>query len=288
MGIERLTDFVASRNHLLVITGAGVSTGSGIPDYRDSDGQWKRKKPMYYQEFIGEASARQRYWARSMLGWPLFASAKPNANHRALAVIQGQGYVRGLITQNVDGLHQAAGSESVIDLHGRLDQVICLDCQQTLSRQAFQQQLEQENPHWQAQQVQMAPDGDADLGGANYHDFHVPACAHCGGVLKPDVVFFGENVPRQRVQEAHALTQASDGILVLGSSLMVWSGFRFVRAAAEHGVPVMAVNQGKTRADDLLSYKLEANCEQTLSALAAALPQSPSTRFASDTVPTAH
>lgn len=271
MNIQSLAEFIRTRKHLMVITGAGVSTGSGIPDYRDRNGEWKRKQPMFYQEFVGDVAARRRYWARSMLGWPMFAAARPNPSHLVLARLQQRGLLACLLTQNVDGLHQAAGSSAVIDLHGRLDQVVCLACRRSVSRQEMQHALLAANPQWHGTQAEMAPDGDADIVNSDLSTFAVPDCSCCGGMLKPDVVFFGENVPRDRVAAAQQALQRSDGLLVAGSSLMVWSGFRFARAAAERGVPVIAINQGKTRADGLLQAKLTAPCEEVLQALDDAL-----------------
>lgn len=262
---QLLTDFIQSRQRLLIITGAGVSTGSGIPDYRDKNGEWKRKQPMYYQEFMADEIARKRYWARSMQGWPMFSSAKPNSIHKALAAIEKQHNLAGIITQNVDRLHQLAGSQRVIDLHGRLDRVRCTACKSSITRTDLQQLLIQHNPDWRSATAMMAPDGDADLIRFDFEHFKVPPCDLCGGILKPDVVFFGENVPRPRVQEAQEWLEACDGVLVLGSSLMVFSSFRFVRAAAERNLPVVAVNHGRTRADDLLQWKLETDCEKALS-----------------------
>lgn len=264
MSLDRLCAFIRTRQQLLLMTGAGVSTASGIPDYRDLNGAWKRQPPMYYQNFAGDPAARQRYWARSMLGWPLFARARPSASHRALADLQRLVQASLLVTQNVDGLHQAAGSEPVLDLHGRLDRVVCLGCRRSALRADFQQRLVAANAGWSGGEVHVAPDGDADLAMADYSRFAVPACEHCGGILKPDVVFYGENVPRDRVQRVRDHLAASDGVLVVGSSLMVWSGFRFVRAAAQCGVPVMAINRGRTRADDLFQLKLERDSETVL------------------------
>ncbi|CTP89537.1 NAD-dependent protein deacetylase [Xanthomonas graminis] len=259
-----LQAFVARHRRLFVLTGAGCSTDSGIPDYRDAAGDWKRAQPVTYQAFMGELATRQRYWARSLVGWPRFGHARPNATHAALAQLEARGQVELLLTQNVDRLHQAAGSAAVIDLHGRLDVVRCMDCERRLPREDFQQQLLQRNPHWATLQAGQAPDGDADLEDVEFAAFAVPACTQCGGVLKPDVVFFGENVPRERVAAAFAHLQQADAMLVLGSSLMVYSGFRFVQAAAKAGMPIAAVNLGRTRGDDLLSLKLAQPCAQAL------------------------
>ncbi|MGE8231818.1 MAG: NAD-dependent protein deacetylase [Stenotrophomonas sp.] len=264
--INELPEFIAGHRRLFVVTGAGCSTDSGIPDYRDRDGQWKRTPPVTYQAFMGEEATRKRYWARSLLGWPRFGQALPNGTHRALAALEADGRIELLLTQNVDCLHQAAGSQTVIDLHGRLDQVRCMGCEARSSRELLQQRLLDANPGWDTLEAGIAPDGDADLE-ADFSAFSVPACDACGGVLKPDVVFFGENVPRERVAAVHEHLQRSDAVLVLGSSLMVYSGFRFVDAAAKAGLPVAAVNLGRTRADHLLSLKVEMPCAQALAFL---------------------
>lgn len=249
---------------LVVLTGAGCSTESGIPDYRDREGGWKRRPPVQIRDFLASHAMRQRYWARSLAGWPRFSAAEPNAAHHALARLEAAGSVRHLITQNVDGLHQKAGSRAVTDLHGRLDAVQCLGCSAETPRSEFQAQLESRNAAWSAPAALSAPDGDADLEGVDFSAFEVPACARCGGVLKPAVVFFGDAIPAERSRAALAEVQQADALLVVGSSLMVWSGFRLVRAAAEAGLPVAAVNEGRTRADELLQFKIEAPCGLTL------------------------
>ncbi|MFC6840126.1 NAD-dependent protein deacetylase [Xanthomonas theicola] len=264
-----LAEFLARHRRLFVLTGAGCSTDSGIPDYRDATGEWKRAQPVAYQAFMGEPATRQRYWARSLVGWPRFGQARPNATHAALAQLEARGQVELLLTQNVDRLHQAAGSSAVIDLHGRLDAVRCMGCERRLPRADLQQRLLQHNPRWATLQAGQAPDGDADLEDADFATFAVPACTQCGGVLKPDVVFFGESVPRERVAAAFAHLQRADAMLVVGSSLMVYSGFRFVQAAARAGLPIAAVNLGRTRGDDLLSLKLAQPCAQALQFLLA-------------------
>lgn len=267
MSDTRLQDFVAAHRRLFVLTGAGCSTGSGIPDYRDEQGAWKRTPPVTYQAFVGDLATRQRYWARSLLGWPRIAEARPNAAHRALAALETQGQCEMLLTQNVDSLHQAAGSRSVIDLHGRLDGVVCLGCGVRSSRAALQARLVDANPEWAGLAAGAAPDGDADLDGCDFGAFVVPACEACDGMLKPDVVFFGENVPRERVQAAMAHLERADAMLVVGSSLMVYSGLRFVHAAMRAGTPVVAVNLGRTRADDLLQFRVAAPCGDALAFL---------------------
>ena len=258
MSDSRLEDFIAAHRRLFVLTGAGCSTGSGIPDYRDEQGAWKRTPPVTYQAFVGDGITRRRYWARSLVGWPRIAQAQPNAAHRALAALEAQGRCSQLLTQNVDGLHQAAGSRAVIDLHGRLDAVVCLGCGASSSRADVQRRLAEANPAWAGLAAGAAPDGDADLEDRDFATFQVPACDACGGMLKPDVVFFGENVPRARVVAAMAGLAQADGMLVVGSSLMVYSGLRFVHAAVRAQIPVAAVNLGRTRADDLLRFRMAA------------------------------
>ncbi|MCA0299789.1 MAG: NAD-dependent protein deacetylase [Proteobacteria bacterium] len=264
MSDSRLEDFIAAHRRLFVLTGAGCSTGSGIPDYRDEQGAWKRTPPVTYQAFVGDGITRRRYWARSLVGWPRIAQAQPNAAHRALAALEAQGRCSQLLTQNVDGLHQAAGSRAVIDLHGRLDAVVCLGCGASSSRADVQRRLAEANPAWAGLAAGAAPDGDADLEDRDFATFQVPACDACGGMLKPDVVFFGENVPRARVDAAMAGLAQADGMLVVGSSLMVYSGLRFVHAAVRAQIPVAAVNLGRTRADDLLRFRMAAPCGDAL------------------------
>jgi NAD-dependent SIR2 family protein deacetylase len=258
---------VAAHARLFVITGAGCSTDSGIPDYRDTNGDWKRAQPVNYQAFIGDHATRQRYWARSLIGWQSFGRARPNAAHRALVRLEQRGKMALLLTQNVDRLHQAAGSQHVIDLHGRLDQVRCLACELRLPREDFQSMLIERNAGWSVLDAPDAPDGDADLDGRDFSRFDVPPCPRCGGMLKPDVVFFGENIPRERVTVAMHALEIADAVLVVGSSLMVFSGYRFVHAAARAGKPVAAVNLGRTRADALLNLKIERPCAQALAFL---------------------
>ncbi|MCP5179248.1 MAG: NAD-dependent protein deacetylase [Pseudomonadales bacterium] len=270
---ETLRDFVARRSRLVVITGAGISTASGIGDYRDANGDWKRVAPMQHDAFVRSPLARQRYWARSFHGWPAIAGARPNAAHLALTAPAFASRLTGVITQNVDGLHQAAGQKDVLDLHGRLDRVICLGCGSRSPRAAFQDALAADNDWLVSLRHEPAPDGDADLAlsEGDIARVRVRDCAACGGVLKPDVVFYGDNVPRARVDAAYAWVDQADGVLVVGSSLMVFSSFRFCRRAAERGVPLAAVNLGRTRADALFQVKTAQSCETVLPELAEAL-----------------
>lgn len=265
----RLNTLLPRRPRLTILTGAGCSTGSGIPDYRDSNGEWKRTPPVHLPEFLSDPLAAKRYWARSMAGWRSFNQAQPNPVHTALAEFEACGISHHLITQNVDGLHQRAGSSRVVDLHGRLDTVICLNCGARVLRQTLQLELEALNPDWTYQIDQIAPDGDVDLSHVDYPNFHIAKCHGCDGVLKPDVVFFGENVPRARVEFALARVAEADALLVAGSSLMVYSGFRFARAAAAAGKAIIIINHGRTRADNLATVKVEADLAQTLATLRA-------------------
>lgn len=259
--VSALRELVAGRRWL-VLTGAGMSTDSGIPDYRGPDA--RPTNPIQYGDFISKPDARRRYWARSMMGYRSFGAARPNAGHQALAAVGVP-----IITQNVDGLHTAAGSSEVVDLHGLIERVICLDCGDLTSRAELQIRLEQANPHVRgtipAGQAELRPDGDADI--ADPEDFDVVRCRSCDGVLKPDVVFFGENVPRDRVDASYALVNAADALVVAGSSLTVMSGLRFVRHAAKAGKPIAIINRGQTRGDDLATLLINAGTSETLTAL---------------------
>ncbi|MBO9354675.1 NAD-dependent protein deacetylase [Bordetella petrii] len=262
-----LGDFIARHQRLFVLTGAGCSTGSGIPAYRDADGQWQRSPPIDFQTFMGHALMRARYWARGTVGWRRFGHVSPNPAHRALAHLEQRGRIGLLVTQNVDGLHQAAGSRNVLDLHGRLDEVRCMRCDWREPRAAWQAELEGRNPGWAVLDAADAPDGDADLEDVDFSSFVVPECPRCGGIVKPDVVFFGEIIPSERGARARAALAQADAVLVVGSSLMVHSGYRYVRAAAEDGLPIAALNLGRTRGDDLFALKVSRPCAEALDAL---------------------
>lgn len=267
--VAALRDWLDRHYRIFALTGAGCSTASGIPDYRDGNGDWKRTPPVTYQALVGDPAVYRRYWARGSVGWPRFRAARPNRAHAALATLERRGKLAVLLTQNVDGLHQRAGSRDVIDLHGRLDAVVCLQCGTRLPRERVQDDIERANPGWSAAPLGIAPDGDADIDEAAIAGFAPPHCGDCGGLLKPDVVFFGENVPRERVLRAREALAAADAMLVAGSSLMVWSGFRFARFAHEAGLPLAILNRGRTRADDLAGLRLDADVGATLeSALA--------------------
>ena len=269
--LDCLAELVASSQSLTVLTGAGVSTGSGIPDYRDENGDWKHAQPMQFAEFKGSEVARRRYWSRSYVGWQRFGSAEPNDAHAALASLESLGKVDTLITQNVDGLHSRAGSRAVIDLHGDLSQVRCLECETTTPRTSYQDVMRNKNPGWHAEIFRYKPDGDAELAEESHQNFRVPGCDRCGGIVKPDVVMFGESVPRERVESAMASVDRSDTLLVVGSSLMVFSGYRFARRASDQGKTVAIVNKGRTRADDLAAVRVDEDCGHALRSLVATL-----------------
>lgn len=256
---------------VLVLTGAGISTESGIPDYRGQGGSLSRHTPMTYQDFTGSARARRRYWARSHLGWRTFGRARPNAGHRAVAAFARHGLLSGVITQNVDGLHQAAGSDGVVELHGSLDRVVCLSCGTYSPRRELARRLEEANAGFEPVAAGINPDGDADLTDEQVGDFRVMPCAHCGGILKPDVVFFGEAVPPQRVEHCRALVGEAASLLVLGSSLTVMSGLRFVRQAAQAGTPVLIINRDPTRGDRHALTRIALPLGAALTALTARL-----------------
>jgi NAD-dependent SIR2 family protein deacetylase len=265
---DLLRGFVHRYPRLFVLSGAGVSTASGIPDYRDEEGRWKRRPPVNGQDFLRSASVRRRYWARSMIGWPTIARACPNPAHQALARLQAASRVHRLVTQNVDGLHQRAGSDDVIELHGSIAQVLCLECGLRLERGDVQRWLEAANPDHAGCLAPGAPDGDADIDPADWDRFAPPDCPHCGGILKPDVVFFGDTVPRGRVAEAMQALEQADAMLVVGSSLMLYSGYRFCDFAHRLQKPMAAINLGRTRADHLFQVKIERPCAEALVDLA--------------------
>jgi NAD-dependent SIR2 family protein deacetylase len=266
--LEALHGFARQHPRWLVLTGAGASTASGIPAYRDRDGRWTRRAPIDIRAFLQSHGARRRYWHRSLVGWPLLATARPNAAHRALARLESLGRVGELVTQNVDGLHQQAGTARLIELHGNAHRVVCLGCGAAFSRASIQRSLAAANPRFaSAEASRPTPDGDADPDPIALETFQVPACGHCGGTLKPDVVFFGENVPRERVCAARAALEHADALLVVGSSLAVYSGYRFCEWAVELRKPIAAINFGCTRADALFAVKIEQPCGTALTAL---------------------
>ncbi|CAM6103768.1 unnamed protein product [Calypogeia fissa] len=281
--LDNLLKFVEDSRKLVVLTGAGISTESGIPDYRSPNGAYSSGyKPMTHQEFLRSAATRRRYWARSYAGWRRFIAARPGPTHKALTKLEGNGRVMGMITQNVDRLHHRAGSNP-IELHGTTHRVICLDCGQLTGRHEFQERVCDLNPEW-AMAIQMLekggpgnsasfgmkqrPDGDLEIDSKFFQeDFQVPVCERCGGTLKPDVVFFGDNVPKARAQEAMAMVTSSDAVLVLGSSLMTMSAFRLVRTAIDQGAHLAVVNLGPTRADDIATLKVESRSGEVLTRL---------------------
>ena len=268
---EVLADFLAAHQRVVVLTGAGCSTGSGIPAYRDGDGRWLQRRPILYPDFIAHAHVRRRYWARSYFGWPVMGQAFPNGAHHALAALERRGMVESVITQNVDGLHRRAGQRNLVELHGRLDRVACLDCGRVESRDKLQRRLADINPDWTGRVLGINADGDAELDANDWPGFSVAECGACYGRLKPEVVFFGESLPTATRDAIQRTLAGADAVLAVGTSLVVGSAFRLVREAADRGLPVVAINQGRTRADRLLSFKVQGDCVEVLGNLARAL-----------------
>jgi NAD-dependent SIR2 family protein deacetylase len=266
---SRLVEFLQLHPKLVVLSGAGISVASGIPAYRDGLGQWQHRKPIQHNDFVNHAATRRRYWARSMAGWPTINDAQPNAAHKALTALEADGRLEFLITQNVDRLHQRAGSRSVLDLHGRLDRVRCLSCEDVTERQTMQQRLLTHNSAQVLSSGDMRPDGDSELPDTELDDFDVPPCIQCGGNLIPDVVFFGANIPRARVESSMTALDRADALLVIGSSLQVYSGFRFCKHAQATGKAIAIINPGATRADSMATLKLDEVAETLLPNIAA-------------------
>ena len=253
--VESLRSVLWERAPWVALTGAGISSASGIPTYRDHQGKWLGSSPIQHDEFIRDPAKRRRYWSRSALGWPRVARALPNATHEALSTLEAAGIISGVITQNVDRLHQASGARTVIDLHGRLDRARCLDCGGYESRTAIQERLETLNELPEVSDTALRPDGDADLPETYIQHFTVPVCQHCNGTLMPDVVFFGGTVPKDRVDACFDLINSARGLIVIGSSLSVYSGYRFCRHAVSQDKPLVLLNQGKTRADSISHHR---------------------------------
>jgi NAD-dependent SIR2 family protein deacetylase len=271
---ERLAELMAAGG-VAVLSGAGLSTESGIPDYRGETGRTRKATPMTYEVFTGDAQARKRYWARSQAGWRMFAKARPNKGHEAVARLAERGIVSGIVTQNVDGLHSAAGAKGVVELHGNLDRVVCLGCAELTTRAELDDRLRKANPGFDPEVLVFNPDGDAVLSDVDIATFETVDCKKCGdGVLKPDVVFFGETVPVQRVKDSFEIVESARLLLVLGSSLSVMSGRRFVIRAVKHGIPVAIVNQGPTREDDRATVVIDAPLGQVLPRIAEDLTSS--------------
>ena len=271
--VDTLSQLLRGRR-TVVLTGAGCSTESGIPDYRGAGTRARARNPIQHREFLTRPETRARYWARSLLGWPRFSSARPNAAHHALAELERGGHVPGLITQNVDRLHHAAGSARVIELHGALARVRCLDCDALEARVALQERLLALNPDFAHQVLELRPDGDAELSSELLSSFHVPACLRCGGTLKPDVVFFGDNVPAPTVEAAFSLVEEGDALLVVGSSLAIFSGYRFLVRASQRRMPIAILNIGECRGAELADVRVEARAGDVLPRLAEALGRS--------------
>jgi NAD-dependent SIR2 family protein deacetylase len=237
-----------------------------VPTYRDSEGQWQRKQPVTHQEFMADHSSRQRFWSRNMVGWRFMVEAQPNNAHQALVQLEQLGVISCLVTQNVDGLHQRAGSRNVMDLHGRVDTLSCMACGMQYPRAPLQIWLEDHNPEYALLAGGIAPDGDADIDHLDYSSMEIPDCQHCGGIIKPNAVFYGDSIPKQRVTQAEQAMQGAAGLLVVGSSLMTYSGYRFCLWAQRQGKPILLLNDGKTRADEIASAKMGGSCSTALQA----------------------
>lgn len=269
MSLDYLHQYLNQRPKLFVLTGAGISAASGIPTYRDASGEWQASTPIQHQEYINDFQKRQRYWARSAVGWQAVDKSQPSQTHTSLVELENLGMISLLVTQNVDRLHQKAGHKHVIDLHGRLDQVVCLNCGRKEPRAHLQSRLLKDNPHLQNYVANLAPDGDAFVEDKYIADVKPPSCQYCSDVVMPDVVFFGGTVDKQKVELATKALTNADALMVIGSSLMIYSGFRFCKLAAQINKPIFIINQGKTRADDLASLKIEQDCHQVLTTLKA-------------------
>lgn len=269
--LQQVVTMLVEHGPALVLTGAGMSTDSGIPDYRGPDGT-RRVRPMDYAEFVGSSEARQRYWARSYVGWRRFHAARPNDAHDLVTRLQELGAVGPVITQNVDGLHQAAGTRDVVELHGTLGEVVCLTCEGRVDRRLLDERMTAENPGFDVDSDEIRPDGDVRLESVDVARFRTPRCEQCGAdTLKPDVVFFGGAVAKPLVEHCFALTEAAPSLLVLGSSLQVMSGLRFVRRAAKRGIPVGLVTRGPSRGDALVDHRVDGELGASLRAVTEAL-----------------
>ena len=252
------------RRPWLVLTGAGISAASGVPTYRDDQGIWQRNPPVTHQEFMTSHKARQRFWLRNMVGWKFISQAQPNSAHNSLVALERAEAVSGIITQNVDGLHQRAGSCGTIDLHGRVDTIVCMNCGAKIARSALQPWMDAHNPSPAAYSASAAPDGDADIDTLDYSSMQVPSCEICGGVLKPDAVFFGDTIPKLRLADCQRKLESACGLVVIGSSLSTYSGYRFCLWASRANKPIVIINQGVTRGDPLATAKISDNCASVL------------------------
>jgi NAD-dependent SIR2 family protein deacetylase len=262
--MQDVVDKLVTINKWLVLTGAGISAQSGVPTYRDKNGVWQRKPPVTHQQFMQDHQARQRFWLRNMVGWRFMSQAKPNHAHRALAELEKCNALDHVVTQNVDGLHQQAGSYKVTDLHGRIDRVSCMACGASQSRKTLQSWLEQNNPDYVELSGHLGPDGDAEIDDLDYSHLMVPPCEKCGGILKPDAVFYGDSVPKQRLAKVEELMQKAQGLVVIGSSLTVFSGYRFCLWAQGQGKPIVILNEGQTRADQMATINYRGPCSPAL------------------------
>lgn len=262
--IDQLITSLEGKRKIWILSGAGISAASGIPTYRDHHGNWQAGNPIQHNEFINKESSRKRYWARSMVGWKITDRALPNAAHKAVTRLQQHSLVSKIVTQNVDRLHSNSGAQDVIDLHGRIDQIICLDCLQKTRRAEYQPRLIEYNPDLDNYASRILPDGDAHIDNFDSERVNIPPCENCGGILMPDVIFFGGIVPKERVQKAFDSLSSADCLLVVGSSLKVFSGFRFPRWAHQNKLPLYAINQGQMRGKEMFDLIVPESCEQVL------------------------
>ena len=261
--LQRLKEFIKGKENLVLLSGAGLSKGSGIPTYRNRSGKWTRQTPITHQDFISKKTARQQYWLRSFNGWPAFSAAIPSASHLAITKLEKNNFLKTVVPQNVDRLHQKAGTKKVIDLHGRLDEVTCMKCHCVFEREAIQSKLKTMNP-FLLQANNMAPDGDADVNQELTHAIAIPTCDQCEGILKPNVVFFGDNVEKPVVDSIYNCIDESDGLLIIGSSLKVFSGYRFCRYAAKKTKPIASINPGIARGEDLIPTLIRSDADELL------------------------
>ncbi|MCY4358892.1 MAG: NAD-dependent protein deacetylase [Gammaproteobacteria bacterium] len=271
--LSELQEFIANHPRLFVITGAGISCESGIPAYRDTKGNWQSRTPVQHSDFMSDPASRQSYWMRSFYGWPTVANAQPNQAHRALVRLEELGYIQTLVTQNIDRLHQKAGQKHVFDLHGRLDQVICMECDALHSRNDIQHWLREHNPRLDDLGAEPAPDGDAHIQDTLVHKLRIPNCSRCGGLLKPNVVFYGGSVEAKMIKHLSKILEQVDALLAVGTSLMVYSSYRFCKQARQMNIPLLCINEGLTRADNLFALKLADDCTDILNGLSQSLPQ---------------
>ena len=261
-----LENFLSSKKHLVILSGAGISVSSGIPTYRDIKGNWQRSQPIQHRDFILHKATRQKYWARSYAGWPSIEDAEPTLSHYAITSLEKLGKVGLVVTQNVDRLHQKSGTKNVIDLHGRLDKVVCIDCRANYKRNWVQKQLEGDNS-FLSQDGLPAPDGDTEIENEQTSLLILPRCSSCPGILKPEVVFFGDQVDKNIVKRVYEQLDLADGLLIIGTSLQLFSGYRFCRYAAKINLPIATINPGKVRGEELISTIIRSEADKAFGSI---------------------